>query len=386
MCLAALAHQYASREGIGHRAVIVDHGIRADSAPEARRVEERLRSMGIEADVARVTEPAPASGIQDWARSVRYARLLEAARTHRAALLLGHHRDDQAETVAMRLRRGSGLAGLAGMRGAGLREAVPLLRPLLGVDRDDILDFCKAKDIGFERDPSNRDRRFERVRVRQQLAASDAAVSRDLSRLGGAAGRIDDALIGALRRHGLLPPPRAGGYFRLPVSALALPDETACRLLSCLVMQAVAPSHPPSRAALARLVARLRAGIPSTLGGARFTGFDDGWLVTAEEGRHPLRIAVPAGNSLIFAGTWRVTSPVDAIVRRLGEAGSGAHAPWAESNGWCGLPPLARRSVPVLQTLDGALQYPHLFLHDRSCGRAGQARAEYLPYSLASAG
>jgi tRNA(Ile)-lysidine synthase len=383
MCLVVLARNYAAQRGLDHRAIIVDHGVRPDSAAEARRVCSRLRGEGIQAEVMRVDAPAPKTGIQDWARRVRYACLLQAARRHRAVILLGHHRDDQAETVMMRLSRGSGLAGLAAMRGATLRQGVALLRPLLGVDRASIHSFCKAHGIVFETDPSNEDRRFERVRLRQWLAGAGAIAGRDLCRFSKAAASIDDALLAALRRHRLLPMPEPGGHLYLRAASLALPDDIAMRLLAHLICQMTAAAHPPTRMALSGLVGRLRAGRASTLGGVRFTADGHDWLVTAEIGRRALRVPVAAGDDVIFAGTWRVTSPVDATVRRLGTSGSGAGAPWEDCHGWTRLPPLARRSVPVLETLDGALQYPHLSPYELSRVGADEAVAEFLPHCLA---
>ena len=395
MCLAALAGDYAAARGLEHRAIIIDHGIRPESAVEAARVRSRLLRLGMRADIVNVADPAPKTGIQAWARSARYAHLLEAARGDRAVLLLGHHRDDQAETVMMRLSRGSGLAGLAAMRGATMRDSVALLRPLLDLDRDALRRYCAARGIAFESDPSNADRRFERVRVRQWLAGAEAEAKPEarvqagavtgshLLRLSHAAAAIDDQLVAAFRRHGLLPPPQPGGHMVLPAASLDIAEAGLMRLLGRVIGQITAPPHPPTLAALARLAARLSDGRVSTLGGARFTRHPRGWLVTAEEGRRPLRLQLAAGQSAIFAGTWRVTSPVMAAVRRLGEEGSGAGAPWRECRGWMDLPPLARRAVPVLQTLDGTLLYPHLSPKAQPCENIDEAVAEFLPSSLA---
>ena len=388
MCLAALAGDYAAARGLEHRAIIIDHGIRPESAAEAVRVRSRLLRLGMRADIVSVAGPPPKTGIQAWARSARYAHLLEAARRGRAVLLLGHHRDDQVETVVMRLSRGSGLAGLAAMRGATMRESVPLLRPLLDLDRDALRRYCAARGIAFESDPSNADRRFERVRVRQWLAGAGATAGAvtggHLLRLSRAAVTIDDQLIAAFRRHGLLPLPQPGGHMVLPAASLDIAEAGLMRLLGHVVAQITAAPHPPTRAALARLAARLSDGCASTLGGARFTRHPQGWLVTAEEGRRPMRLQLAAGQCAIFAGTWRVASPVMATVRRLGEGGSGAGAPWRECRGWMDLPPLARRSVPVLETLDGTLLYPHLVHKAQSCEKTDEAVAEFLPCSLAT--
>ncbi|MEC8110951.1 MAG: hypothetical protein VX110_06145, partial [Pseudomonadota bacterium] len=109
----------------------------------------------------------------------------------------------------------------------------------------------------------------------------------------------------------------------------------------------------------------------------------EGWLVTAEIGRRPPRCRVRAGDEALFAGSWLITSPVDAVIRYLGEAGSGSRSGWNESRGWSGIPSLARRSLPVLETLDGAVLYPHLISVDQPVVRGSEAQAECLRHTNA---
>jgi hypothetical protein len=113
----------------------------------------------------------------------------------------------------------------------------------------------------------------------------------------------------------------------------------------------------------------------------RFSFHDGDWLVTAEIGRRPPRLRVRGGEQAIFAGIWEIASPVDAIIRHLGEAGSGAAGDWTETPGWCALPSLVRRSMPVLETLDGAVIYPHLQINYMSAGTTIHATARFLPMS-----
>ena len=87
---------------------------------------------------------------------------------------------------------------------------------------------------------------------------------------------------------------------------------------------------------------------------------EGGWLVTAEPGRRPPRLRLAAGSRAVFNYVWEIETPVEATVRHLGEAGSGAGRDWAGTPGWCALPSLVRRALPVLETLDGSVIYPHL--------------------------
>ncbi|MFZ9135762.1 MAG: tRNA lysidine(34) synthetase, partial [Candidatus Puniceispirillaceae bacterium] len=110
--LALLTARYAAVAGKPHQAVIINHQLRAEAGAEARRVQARLLRYQISADIIPITAPRPASGLQEWARLNRHNILRSMARQRDAALLFGHHAGDQAETVAMRLLKGSGLAGL----------------------------------------------------------------------------------------------------------------------------------------------------------------------------------------------------------------------------------------------------------------------------------
>ena len=131
MALALLAEHYARQRGISHKAVLIDHGLRADSADEANRVAMRMRHLGIDFVSRRVDAIAPKGGIQHWARNQRYAILTSVARETGAILLLAHHEADQVETVLMRLLHGSGLGGLGGIDATRCLAGIPILRPLL---------------------------------------------------------------------------------------------------------------------------------------------------------------------------------------------------------------------------------------------------------------
>jgi tRNA(Ile)-lysidine synthase len=382
--LACLAQDYATRHCLRHTALIVDHRIRGDSTAEAHRVAGRMRRLGVSVEVLAVSDDAPQTGLQAWARDRRYDLMLACVRRARGCLLLGQHADDQAETVLMRLSRGSGLAGLAAMAPVSWRAGVPILRPLLDMSPDSLIDHCASCDAGFEIDPSNLDRRFERVRVRGALAVmadQGSAMSDHLLRLARAAGTIDRVLLRALAGRGYLPAIQPSGHMLLPSGVAGLPTSIAARLLAHVIGQVARPQAPPATRALHHLAMRLADGRAATLGGVRFSFHDADWLVTAEIGRRPPRLRVRGGEQAIFAGIWEIASPVDAIIRHLGEAGSGAAGDWTETPGWCALPSLVRRSMPVLETLDGAVIYPHLQINYMSAGTTIHATARFLPMS-----
>ena len=151
----------------------VDHGLRPEAAGEVALVERVCAARGIPFTPLAVTV-APGN-LQAQARAARYAALGQWATARGlGAVATAHHADDQAETLLLRLNRGSGLAGLAGVRAASLIEGteVPLLRPLLGWRKAELAAVVAAAGIEPVRDPSNEQTEFDRVQMRQHLAAS----------------------------------------------------------------------------------------------------------------------------------------------------------------------------------------------------------------------
>jgi tRNA(Ile)-lysidine synthase len=147
--------------------VTVDHGLQEGSAAHAARVVAQMASMGVdETAAARVTVESEGRGTEAAAREARYAVLDQMTQHFGASLvLLGHTRDDQAETVLLGLTRGSGGRALAGMR----RAFDSYRRPLLDVGRDETVTACQVEGIEFWEDPHNADPVYTRSRVRHRV-------------------------------------------------------------------------------------------------------------------------------------------------------------------------------------------------------------------------
>ena len=160
-------------DGLGYRLHVahLDHALRPDSAADSRFVTDEAKRRGLPCSVERrdVRAYARTEGLslEEAGRRQRYAFLDQVADRVRAEFIaLGHHADDQAETVIMRLLRGSGATGLGGMEIA--REG-RYLRPLLRVRRAEIKKYARQRGLRYREDPSNRDPRFLRNRVRREL-------------------------------------------------------------------------------------------------------------------------------------------------------------------------------------------------------------------------
>jgi len=174
--LALLVLAVASRPGLVEAAT-VDHALRPEARKEAKMVGAVCGRLGVPHTILTVEWPEkPETGIQEKARMARYRLLGDwAMNSGLAAVLTGHHLDDQAETFIMRLIRGAGVKGLAGMRRA---TPVPgselaLLRPLLGWRRSELEQLCGDAGLTPATDPSNEDEGFERVRVRRALGEAE---------------------------------------------------------------------------------------------------------------------------------------------------------------------------------------------------------------------
>lgn len=176
-------------------ALIVDHGLREEAAAEAERVREQIESWPrVSAHILQWAGEKPDAAVQEEARNARYGLMAEYCRAHRVRyLFLGHHQDDQAETVLFRLAKGSGLDGLAGMRPVQVYDdAVSLVRPLLDVPKSALIEMCEAHGVGYVEDPSNANEQYARVRLRQ---SADILAEEGLSakRLANTAKRINRA-------------------------------------------------------------------------------------------------------------------------------------------------------------------------------------------------
>src|SRR5690348_590134 len=179
-------------------AATVDHALRPESRGEAEKVAKICEALGVPHTILTATwKQKPQSAVQERARIMRYRLLGNWAKERGlAAIVTGHHLDDQAETFLMRLARGAGVKGLAGMRRVSRSPAGPIavLRPLLGWRSADLKAVCAGSGFEPVNDPSNADEQFERVRVRNALAGSDWLDAAAIAESAGHLAEADGAL------------------------------------------------------------------------------------------------------------------------------------------------------------------------------------------------
>lgn len=249
-------------------AATVDHVLRPESAAEAGFVRDLCAACGIAH--ATLTGPAIEGNVQAGARALRYRLLGDWARERGLAFVLtAHHQDDQAETLLMRLQRGAGLAGLAGIRPRAALEGLTVLRPLLGWRRAELAAIVAAAGLTPVQDPSNGDDRYDRARLRKRLAETawlDApALARSAAALSEAEEALDWTVEQAIAERTEAAP--AG----LTFDPTNLPAELRRRALLRL-LALLAPADPPRGEAVQRLLATLEAGRTATLAGVKCAG------------------------------------------------------------------------------------------------------------------
>ena len=369
MALAWLAGRWARQAKGRAFGLIVDHGLRPEAAGEAARAASWLAAMDVEPHVLKLDATPPgATNLQAWARDQRYRVLEEWCRTRGVLhLLVGHHADDQAETILQRLARGSGLFGLSAMAPCRMLTHVRVLRPLLDCPRGALRKTLSMAGQDWLEDPSNDDDRFDRVRLRKALASlaaadDDDALARRLATSAAALQRaraaLDEAVTGCLAAAVTIDP--AGYAWLRPEPMRAAADEVALRAMTQLLACIGGGAHPSAQAAVARVVETVRrhAGGARTLAGCRLVAKTHGWLVCREN----RRIAPPLTLAPGADGRWdrrfvckldgAAAAPLTIRARQRGDR-LGSEA--------IGIPGPARPGVPVVEALDGRIWLPHLY-------------------------
>ncbi len=281
----------------------VDHGLREGSFAETGQVRLWAGALGLEHHVLCWRGVKPQGGVQARAREARYRLMTAWCRVHRAgALVVAHHLDDQAETVLMRLMKGSGIDGLCGMRRSSWREGVQLVRPLLDIPKARLVATLRSAGQGWLEDPSNRDMKYERVRLRHSLE-NPADEGLDAAQLGKSArslSRIRDVLDGLVHdlaeRAGVISP---GGFVHFDADLMQAADALiALRLLRRALMAVGGGSHPPARAKTRRLFDHMLRpdGAGATLAGcAVFRRAGRIWITREMRGGGPGGIELAPG-------------------------------------------------------------------------------------------
>jgi tRNA(Ile)-lysidine synthase len=359
----ALLHLVAGwrQEGAGKTDVTVltvDHGLREGSGDAAAMVARVADNLGLRHAILTWRRDARRSGgLQAQAREARYDLMAAYCHVHGIpALVTAHHLDDQAETFLMRLRRGSGLDGLAAIPEESAWSGIIVLRPLLDVPRTRLAATLIEAGLNWAEDPSNADQRFERARVRAggdslaKLGLTPGALARSAHRLRRARAALDGSAERFLAEQGDM---SEAGYGLIARDALlAAPQEIALRALARLVTAVGGRAKPLRLSKVEALLASL-AGSPKktyTLGGCRLQPIGERLGIFRETrgtGLPSLRLA--PGQRALWDNRFRVELQPTALgpvtIRALGESrwrNLRSSAPWLTA-----LPRFAGATLPA---------------------------------------
>ena len=312
--------------------VTVDHGLRKESASEAAWVADQAIRLGFQHRTLVWQGTKPKTGLQAAARDARYDLLAEFCREHSmTAMVTAHTSDDQAETVIMRLARGSGLDGLSAMAVVTNWEGIDLIRPLLGERRSVLENFLKQEKQDWISDPSNHDENYERIRVRKAMQASEKlGISQEklilsARRLGRARIALD-ALTASFLRANLTV--HEAGFGEISLSTiLAAPEELALRSLSRMILAFGDPGGFLQLSKIEAAHAKLTQGCKAfTLGGCEFVSRNGFLAVFREYGRMDrVETRVSMGQKILwdkrFSVQLNVTKAAILKLRALGPDG-----------------------------------------------------------------
>ena len=400
MALTVFAAAWARRRGGRAIGLIVDHGLRVDSAAEASLVRQRLEGLGITAHILRWTGGKPATGIQQAAREARYKLMERWCRRHAILhLAVGHHLEDQAETVLHRTERSSGADGLAGM--APIREtaSIRLLRPLLDTPRDRLRGMLRSRRIDWVEDPSNLNPAYARARLRAmapelaEAGRGPAAVAGEARISAEARQQRDIETADALARFATL---YLQGYATLDRRFFAEngPDiaRRGLNALLCAIGGRIYPVRSDPLDSLYKTILKQSFTGKRTLSGCLIQVASDHVLIAREAGRISA-IAIREGEEILWDRRFRVRvhkrgaaaplrqfrlAPLDP--RLLAEIGCEAALARAKV-----LPSAVRPSLPALYDRRGLVAVPHLG-YGRAARNTASVRADivFLPVRSAS--
>ena len=356
MALALMAHDWAQARGGQITVLTIDHGLRPESAQEVQQVAQWMASHGIACEIMRIEVPREGN-LQAHARDARYEALTTWCRTHNVLhLCLGHHRDDQAETIALHRARGATADGDSGMAAVSLRQGVRLLRPLLGHSKHWLQTQLYLRGQSWLEDPSNTSDAYARNRLRGTLSSKN--------------------LLAVATHKGLLRAQReyhfarevapivqlyTEGYATMTLAAFrALPEAQASLLLANLLRTlSGAPSRPRAHETKRMLrMLRLLPKAVTTLAGYRMEHDGITASFVRESGRIRSHFFLPASGHMRYDGRfdlhWQNIPPA-AFISSLGHLPRRKREQLAPH-----LPKAVMETLPALQGVADVLCVPHI--------------------------
>lgn len=332
--LLLLLADWAKRTGTSLLVASVDHGLRPEARDEIAAVDRLCADLGVSHFVLRWADWDGLGNLQDKARQARHRLLADWAAAHGVGTIaLGHTRDDQAETVLMRLLRGSGVDGLSGMAQISHRSEITWIRPLLHHSREDLRGFLRDLGVGWSDDPSNENDAFDRIKIRKTMAAmglTPKGLAETAVRMQTTRRFLEAETLAAARSLARIS--AAGDVVLNSAGFFSLSDEIQQRLMAHSLQWVSTAPYRPRLENLHNLLIRLKNREKSTLAGCVLTPNNKGTIDVSRE-----YAAVQAAEGRVgqlWDQRWRVAGPshaTDNVVRALGETGLNSCPDWRQT-------------------------------------------------------
>ena len=259
LALVLLLKEWCVKHKRNFTALTVQHGLRPEAEDEARYVAQLMKAHGIKHQILYWQGEKPSRGIENAARVARYTLMYDWCMQNGAsALLIAHHKRDQAETFLMRLQRGSGVDGLSAMSPLVKWKNLYIVRPLLQINPEELKAYLQKQDIAWVEDASNDCDDFLRVKIRKLLPELEASIGLSRERLCNTAmemARVRDYLekqTDSFINHEVKFWDSVGASFS-PIALLSLHEEIGLRVLSSLLKKISGKIYPPNLEEVERL-------------------------------------------------------------------------------------------------------------------------------------
>lgn len=350
MCLALLAQKWCAHHNITLTALTVDHGLRKESAQEAKSVAAQLKAVGIQHKILRWKGEKPTARIEEKAREARYQLLCDFCRRKKIPiLLLAHHQQDNIETFFLRLCKASGLTGLGGMHPIKRRNGILLMRPLLQAEKSDIITYLTRHKMQWVEDPMNQNPAFERVHWRQQMPLLEkmglktAYLTKTMKRLRRAENALNQMTDSVLNK--IYPDDR--GFIPIPLDLFnQQPEEIQLRLLLRLIPLVGGKESPLSFDRVESIISEKPQR--TTIGNCCLVRQKNTLFITKEAARMPAPLPIPAKKWIQWDRFQIYSSTAGTIQRQT------------QKDKNCSLPLLIQQTFPVFTDKKGLEICPDL--------------------------
>ncbi len=348
--------------------VIIDHNLRNESNKEAEAIKKISQSLGFNAQIEKISVPTPISNIQNWARKHRRNILHQKCLKLSANLILGHHFDDQAETLFMRMAKNSALDGLSGMNEISSWNGIYILRPLLLYNKNNIQNYAKNKKIQYFEDSSNFNCKFERIKTRLYLNNIKKNiwpnVSKDLnyfSKLNSNLLKKTDYIFETWAKKNIIV--HKSGAVRIDYESLKIIFEKsqlfAVRLVGKIIQSVGGKEYPPKRKKTFNLILSLFVNNfkKKSLGNVNVFSCNDYLFFIRENRNLSFEVSIQENEYYIFDGRFLLTSSVPGKLCKCNKKDLmviNNKNPFNEYRYWI------NNTIPYLETLEGETIKPHL--------------------------